>query len=126
MCDLVGFAAATYLRGVGLINVPTTLLAQVDASVGGKTGINHPRGKNLIGAFYQPLCVVADTSLLSTLPPRAFASGMAEVAKLGMIMDADLFGRLEDAGRCARAQRRGRAGTDRLALHRAQGWRRGA
>jgi 3-dehydroquinate synthase len=96
VCDLVGFAAATYLRGIGLINVPTTLLAQVDASVGGKTGINHPLGKNLIGAFYQPLCVVADTSLLSTLPPRAFASGMAEVAKLGMIMDGDLFGRLED------------------------------
>ncbi|HEY2595582.1 MAG TPA: 3-dehydroquinate synthase family protein, partial [Chloroflexota bacterium] len=89
------FAAASYLRGVGLVNVPTTLLAQVDASVGGKTGVNHARGKNLIGAFYQPLCVVADTSLLATLSPRAFAGGMAEVAKIGMILDADLFERLE-------------------------------
>jgi 3-dehydroquinate synthase len=95
VCDLVGFAAACYLRGVGLINVPTTLLAQVDASVGGKTGVNHPRGKNLIGAFYQPLCVVADTALLETLPPRAFAAGMAEVAKMAMILDANLFDRLE-------------------------------
>jgi len=95
VCDLVGFAAASYLRGVGLINVPTTLLAQVDASVGGKTGVNHARGKNLIGAFYQPLCVVADTSLLGTLSPRAFAAGMAEVAKMAMILDADLFGDLE-------------------------------
>src|SRR5207248_3490878 len=74
----------------------TTLLAQVDASVGGKTGVNHKRGKNLIGAFYQPLCVVADTRLLSTLPQRAFAAGMAEVAKMAMILDADLFGRLEN------------------------------
>jgi 3-dehydroquinate synthase len=95
VCDLAGFAAATYLRGVGLVNVPTTLLAQVDASVGGKTGVNHARGKNLIGAFYQPLCVVADTALLATLSPRAFAAGLAEVAKIGMILDADLFGRLE-------------------------------
>ncbi|MBV9579641.1 MAG: 3-dehydroquinate synthase [Chloroflexi bacterium] len=95
VCDLVGFAAASYLRGVGLVNVPTTLLAQVDASVGGKTGVNHARGKNLIGAFYQPLCVVADTGLLATLSPRAFAAGMAEVAKIGMILDVDLFERLE-------------------------------
>ncbi|HEY0581023.1 MAG TPA: 3-dehydroquinate synthase [Chloroflexota bacterium] len=95
VCDLVGFAAASYLRGIGLVNAPTTLLAQVDAAVGGKTGVNHPRGKNLIGAFYQPLCVVADTSLLATLPARAFAAGMAEVAKMAMILDADLFGRLE-------------------------------
>jgi 3-dehydroquinate synthase len=95
VCDLVGFAAATYLRGIGLVNVPTTLLAQVDAAVGGKTGINHPRGKNLIGAFYQPLCVVADTAFLATLPPRAFAAGMAEVAKMAMIVDADLFAHLE-------------------------------
>jgi 3-dehydroquinate synthase len=95
ICDLVGFAAACYLRGVGLINVPTTLLAQVDASVGGKTGVNHVRGKNLIGAFYQPLGVVADTTLLATLSPRSFAAGMAEVAKMAMILDADLFARLE-------------------------------
>ena len=73
VCDMVGFAAACYLRGIGLVNAPTTLLAQVDAAVGGKTGVNHPRGKNLIGAFYQPLCVVADTGLLATLSPRAFA-----------------------------------------------------
>jgi 3-dehydroquinate synthase len=95
VCDLVGFAAACYLRGVGLVNVPTTLLAQVDASVGGKTGVNHPRGKNLIGAFYQPFCVVADTTLLGTLSARAFAAGLAEVAKIAMILDAELFGRLE-------------------------------
>ena len=95
ICDLVGFAAACYMRGIGLINVPTTLLAQVDASVGGKTGVNHPRGKNLIGAFYQPLVVVADTSLLVSLSPRAFANGMSEVAKMAMIHDADLFLRLE-------------------------------
>ena len=95
VCDLVGFAAASYLRGVGLVNAPTTLLAQVDASVGGKTGVNHARGKNLIGAFYQPLCVVADTGLLATLPPRAFGNGMAEVVKMAMILDADLFASLE-------------------------------
>ena len=96
VCDMVGFAAACYLRGIGLINAPTTLLAQVDAAVGGKTGVNHPRGKNLIGAFYQPLCVVADTGLLATLSPRAFSAGMAEVAKMAMILDADLFAHLED------------------------------
>jgi 3-dehydroquinate synthase len=96
VCDLAGFAAACYLRGIGLVNAPTTLLAQVDAAVGGKTGVNHPRGKNLIGAFFQPLCVVADTGLLATLAPRAFAAGMAEVAKMAMILDADLFARLEE------------------------------
>lgn len=98
VCDLVGFAAASYLRGVGLVNVPTTLLAQVDASVGGKTGVNHPRGKNLIGAFYQPLCVVADTGLLASLSSRAFANGMAEIAKIAMILDAELFETLERVG----------------------------
>jgi 3-dehydroquinate synthase len=97
--DMVGFAAACYLRGIGLVNAPTTLLAQVDAAVGGKTGVNHPRGKNLIGAFYQPLCVVADTSLLATLSPRAFSAGMAEVAKMAMILDADLFAHLEGIAR---------------------------
>ncbi len=95
VCDLVGFAAASYLRGIGLVNAPTTLLAQVDAAVGGKTGVNHPRGKNLIGAFYQPLCVVADTGLLASLSPRAFGNGMAEVVKVAMILDAGLFDVLE-------------------------------
>ena len=97
VCDLVGFAAASYLRGVGLVNVPTTLLAQVDASVGGKTGVKHPRGKKLIGAFHQPLAVVADTEFLQSLPRRAFAAGMAEVAKIAMILDGDLFANLEHA-----------------------------
>lgn len=95
VCDLVGFAASAYLRGIALVNVPTTLLAQVDASVGGKTGVNHPRGKNLIGAFHQPVAVVADTRFLTTLSRRAFAAGMAEIAKLGMVLDADLFATLE-------------------------------
>ena len=104
VCDLAGFAAATYLRGIGLVNAPTTLLAQVDAAVGGKTGINHSRGKNLIGAFYQPLCVVADTGLLGTLSARAFAAGMAEVAKIGMILDADLFEHLERNAGVLRAE----------------------
>src|SRR5712692_982793 len=96
VCDMVGFAAACYLRGIGLVNAPTTLLAQVDAAVGGKTGVNHARGKNLIGAFYQPLCVVADTGLLATLSPRAFSAGMAEVAKMAMILDGELFAHLEE------------------------------
>jgi 3-dehydroquinate synthase len=95
VCDLAGFAAACYLRGVGLVNAPTTLLAQVDASVGGKTGVNHARGKNLIGAFYQPLAVVADTGLLATLSRRTFAAGVAEIVKIAMAMDAALFARLE-------------------------------
>src|SRR5260370_21009475 len=93
---MVGFAAACYLRGIGLVSAPTTLLAQVDAAVGGKTGVNRPRGKSLIGAFYQPLCVVADTALLATLSARPFAAGMAEVAKMAMILDGDLFAHLED------------------------------
>jgi 3-dehydroquinate synthase len=95
VCDLVGFAAACYLRGIGVINAPTTLLAQVDASVGGKTGVNHPHGKNLIGAFHQPLAVVADTELLATLPRRPFAAGLAEVVKMGMALDERLFVDLE-------------------------------
>jgi 3-dehydroquinate synthase len=104
VCDMVGFAAACYLRGIGLVNAPTTLLAQVDAAVGGKTGVNHRRGKNLIGAFYQPLCVVADTGLLATLTPRAFSAGMAEVAKMAMILDGDLFAHLEDLAPGLRAR----------------------
>ena len=103
VCDLAGFAAACYLRGIGLVNVPTTLLAQVDASVGGKTGVNHARGKNLIGAFHQPLAVVADTSLLATLSQRAFRNGLAEIAKIAMAMDAELFARLEAEGSSLRA-----------------------
>ena len=93
--DLAGFAAATVLRGIGLVQVPTSLLAQVDSSVGGKTGIDTPRGKNLVGAFHQPLLVLADTDLLDTLPPREFRSGYAEVAKYGMINDQPFFAWLE-------------------------------
>ena len=85
--DLVGFAAATYQRGVPFIQVPTTLLAQVDSSVGGKTGINHPRGKNMIGAFWQPRLVLADTDTLRTLPDRELSAGLAEVIKYGLIRD---------------------------------------
>jgi 3-dehydroquinate synthase len=93
--DLAGFAAATYLRGLALVQVPTTLLAQVDASVGGKTAIDLPVGKNLVGAFHQPRLVVADTDTLQTLPERERRSGMAEIVKYGMIADAELFRALE-------------------------------
>ncbi|MDP2247543.1 MAG: 3-dehydroquinate synthase [Nitrosomonadales bacterium] len=89
--DLTGYAAATYLRGVPFIQVPTTLLSQVDSSVGGKTGINHPLGKNMIGAFYQPQVVLADIATLNTLPDRELAAGMAEVIKYGLIRDVDFF-----------------------------------
>ena len=88
--DLAGFAAATYMRGVDFYNVPTTLLAQADSSIGGKVAIDHPRGKNLIGTFYQPVLVVTDTALLSTLPREHLASGMAEVIKCGAISSGDL------------------------------------
>jgi 3-dehydroquinate synthase len=93
--DLTGFAAATYMRGVPFIQVPTTLLAQVDSSVGGKTGINHPLGKNMIGAFYQPQAVIADTATLDTLPPRELSAGLAEVIKHGAIIDAGFFDWIE-------------------------------
>ena len=93
--DLAGFAAAIYQRGVPFVQVPTTLLAQVDSSVGGKTAINHPLGKNMIGAFHQPLAVLADTRCLDTLPDRELAAGMAEVIKYGAIMDASFFAWLE-------------------------------
>jgi 3-dehydroquinate synthase len=93
--DLTGYAAATYLRGVPFIQIPTTLLSQVDSSVGGKTGINHPLGKNMIGAFYQPQLVLADIDTLKTLPQRELSAGMAEVIKYGLIRDADFFDWLE-------------------------------
>jgi 3-dehydroquinate synthase len=93
--DIAGFAAACYQRGVGYVQIPTTLLAQVDSSVGGKTGVNHPGGKNLIGAFYQPLAVVADTNTLATLPDRELRAGLAEVIKYGCVWDPLLFAWLE-------------------------------
>ncbi len=93
--DMAGFAAACYQRGVPFIQVPTTLLSQVDSSVGGKTAVNHPLGKNMIGAFYQPQCVFADTSTLNTLDDRQFAAGLAEVIKYGLINDAEFFDWLE-------------------------------
>jgi 3-dehydroquinate synthase len=93
--DLTGYAAATYLRGVPFIQIPTTLLSQVDSSVGGKTGINHPLGKNMIGAFYQPKLVLADIDTLQTLPKRELSAGVAEVIKYGLIRDADFFDWLE-------------------------------
>jgi len=93
--DITGFAAATYQRGVPFIQIPTTLLAQVDSSVGGKTAINHPRGKNMIGAFYQPQLVLADTDTLVTLPNRELRAGLAEVIKYGLILDAKFFNWLE-------------------------------
>lgn len=94
--DLCGFVAATFQRGVPFIQVPTTLLSQVDSSVGGKTAVNHPLGKNMIGAFYQPILVAIDTDSLNTLPPREFAAGMAEVIKYGIIYDAPFFDWLEN------------------------------
>ena len=93
--DIAGFAAATYQRGIAGLQIPTTLLAQVDSSVGGKTGVNHPQGKNLIGAFHQPQAVLIDTATLATLPPREFAAGMAEVIKYGLINDPAFFTWLE-------------------------------
>ena len=94
--DLAGFAAATFLRGIPFVQVPTTLLAQVDSSVGGKTGIDHPLGKNLIGAFYQPHLVLSDVGTLKTLDERHYLAGLAEVVKYGAVLDAELFGLLED------------------------------
>ena len=93
--DIAGFAASIYQRGVNFIQVPTTLLSQVDSSVGGKTGVNHPLGKNMIGAFYQPQSVIADIDTLKTLPAREFSAGLAEVIKYGLIFDAEFFAWLE-------------------------------
>lgn len=95
--DIAGFAAATFMRGIRCVQLPTTLLAAVDSSVGGKTGINHPRGKNMIGAFHQPSAVLIDPSTLRTLPPREISAGMAEVIKYGVIRDAGLFEYLEES-----------------------------
>jgi 3-dehydroquinate synthase len=94
--DMAGFAAACYQRGVSFVQVPTTLLSQVDSSVGGKTGVNHPGGKNLIGAFHQPIAVLADTRTMGSLPPRELRAGLAEVIKYGLICDAAFFGWLEE------------------------------
>ena len=102
--DMAGFAAASWLRGIAVVQVPTTLLAMVDAAIGGKTGVNHPGGKNLIGAFHQPRLVLIDPATLGTLPEREFRAGMAEVIKYGVIGDAELFADLEAAaGRDATA-----------------------
>jgi 3-dehydroquinate synthase len=97
--DMTGFAAASWLRGIAVVQIPTTLLSMVDASIGGKTGVNHPQGKNLIGAFHQPKLVLIDPETLNTLPVREFRAGMAEVIKYGIIWDADLFEQLEDSSR---------------------------
>ncbi|MDG4867423.1 3-dehydroquinate synthase [Guyparkeria sp. 1SP6A2] len=102
--DLTGFAAASFQRGVPFIQVPTTLLAQVDSSVGGKTGINHPRGKNMIGAFYQPRCVLADTASLDTLPDRELSAGLAEVIKYGLLWDEDFLDWIESNIQALRAR----------------------
>jgi 3-dehydroquinate synthase len=95
--DITGYAAASFQRGVDFVQIPTTLLAQVDSSVGGKTAVNHPRAKNMIGAFHQPRAVLADTATLQTLPPRELAAGLAEVIKYGVIVDAKFFAWLEGA-----------------------------
>ena len=95
--DMAGFAAASWLRGIAVVQVPTTLLAMVDAAIGGKTGVNHPGGKNLIGAFHQPRLVLIDPDVLATLPAREFRAGMAEVIKYGVIGDPELFAALEAA-----------------------------
>ena len=94
--DLTGYAAASYQRGVDFVQLPTTLLAQVDSSVGGKTAVNHPRAKNMIGSFHQPIAVLADTATLQTLPPRELGAGLAEIIKYGVIVDAPFFAWLEE------------------------------
>ena len=105
--DMAGFAAATWLRGIAVVQVPTTLLGMVDAAIGGKTGVNHPGGKNLIGAFHQPRLVLIDPTTLATLPEREFRAGMAEVIKYGVIGDATLFEELEKATTIDSAQAMG-------------------
>jgi 3-dehydroquinate synthase len=102
--DMAGFAAATYMRGIPFVQIPTTLLAQVDSSVGGKTAINHPLGKNMIGAFYQPRSVIIDVTTLDTLDQRHFRAGLAEVVKYGVIADAEFFSWLEQNTSCLLAK----------------------
>ena len=115
--DIAGFAAAIYQRGMPFVQVPTTLLAQVDSSVGGKTGVNHPLGKNMIGAFYQPRAVLIDTGCLATLPERELAAGLAEVIKYGAIRDAAFFRLAGGEHRAAaRARFRGADPRDRREL----------
>jgi len=101
--DMTGFAAAVYMRGIRFVQVPTTLLAQVDSSVGGKTAVNHPLGKNMIGAFYQPVAVEIDTDVLGTLPAREVSAGLAEVIKYGLILDADFWAWCETNAAALRA-----------------------
>ena len=103
--DLAGFIAATYARGIAMVQLPTTLLAQVDSSVGGKAGVNLPGAKNIVGAFWQPLGVLIDTDVLSTLPGREYRAGLAEVVKYGVILDADFFSYLEDNAEAISQQR---------------------
>ena len=105
--DITGFAAASYQRGVSFLQIPTTLLAQVDSSVGGKTGVNHPQGKNMIGAFHQPRCVLIDTNTLDTLDDRQLAAGIAEIIKYGLIHDADFFAWLEASMDALKARDKG-------------------
>jgi 3-dehydroquinate synthase len=101
VCDLAGFVAATFARGLPLVHVPTSLLAMVDAAVGGKVAVDHPQAKNLIGAFYQPRLVLADVSVLQTLPPRELTAGWAEVIKHALILDEELLSLLEDNAEAA-------------------------
>jgi len=104
---MTGFAAACYMRGVPFVQVPTTLLAQVDSSVGGKTAINHPLGKNMVGAFYQPERVICDLDVLQTLPPRELSAGLAEIIKYGPIADMAFLDWIEaNIGPCSRVNRR--------------------
>jgi len=102
--DMAGYAAATYLRGIPFVQLPTTLLSQVDSSVGGKTGINHPKGKNMIGAFYQPRTVLIDVDALDTLPEREYLSGIGEIVKYGAVLDAGFFAFLEENARALLAR----------------------
>jgi 3-dehydroquinate synthase len=118
--DMTGFAAATWLRGIAVVQVPTSLLAMVDASIGGKTGVNHPQGKNLIGAFHQPRLVLIDPMVLATLPGREFRAGMAEVIKYGIIWDLALFELLEAAQRTDQAKLMGDELLQTILIHSCQ------